>query len=77
MSELSICSEEVSVLGMSESLDVSVQVINYEGFDCVVELVLVQVSGCVLQKVVRPVGMLFTVEVSVVVGNPQSVLHYF
>ena len=62
---------------MAVVLDFSVKVVHKESLNSIVELVLVEVSPHLAQEVVRPVRVLHSVQVPVVVDDVQSSLEVF
>lgn len=74
MSHLLISGNEGDTINVAVVLDLTVNLVGKEGFHCVVELILVKVGSDVFHGVMRPVGMLNSMQEAIVLGDPQTVL---
>lgn len=74
MSHLLISGNEGDTVDVAVVLDLTVNLVGKEGLHCIVELVLVKVDSDVSHGVMRPVGMLNSMQETIVLGNPQTVL---
>ena len=69
-----ICGEEVNTVNIAVVLDLTVNLINKEGLESIVKLVLIEMASNILHCIVRPVSMLNSMEKAVVLSYPEAVL---
>ena len=74
VSELLVGPEEGNAVHVAVVGDLAVNLIGEEGLYSVVELVLVKVTACIAEEVVGPVGVLNSMDETIKLGNPESVL---
>lgn len=74
MLELLISGKESDVLDVAVVLDLTVDLVDEEGLQGVVELEFPEMGAHISHGVVGPVGMLNSVKQAVVVSNPETVL---
>jgi len=75
--ELLISGEESHTLNVLIVLDLTNNLIDEESLHSIVELVLPEVAANISHGIVRPVSELNTIDKTIVLSNPQTVLKSF
>ena len=77
MTELLVSGKEANALDVAVVLDLTVDLVQEEGLNGIVELVFPEVVASISHSEVRPVGMLNSVKEAVVLCYPQAILESF